>query len=449
MNVRKLLLLLFCAGLMTVSLAFADEGVSNEQLFKEIRSLKETINSQAEKIEQLERRLSQQESQAKQVYPEGAKDEFDRRIDERLKEKFPAMKLMEDLQMGIGATTVVQGTHNANGDSQSRKEDVTDASYSLDLTFLKKFEDYGQAFVHLEQGNGQGVENELKVFSSVNRDADSDNNVRATEVWYEHYFSPKKIPLTVTFGKLDPTGYIDDNTYANDETAQFLGRVFRNSPVIEFPDNSGGIRLGYAPFDLVDFNFLALDGNADWEDIFDGMFYAGQLNFKPKLLGRDGNYRLLGWFNDQNHTKWLDTTKDKEKGYGFGISFDQELTKELGIFLRYGWQNPKVYLNTASAFSLEQSYSLGGQLKGNLWGRNDDVVALAFGQIFPSDDYKKADASRRAKLENHLECYYNYRVNGHLSLSPDLQVIWNPYGKDATNGDSTIVVGGLRGQVDF
>jgi hypothetical protein len=30
-----------------------------------------------------------------------------------------------------------------------------------------------------------------------------------------------------------------------------------------------------------------------------------------------------------------------------------------------------------------------------------------------------------------------------------LQIIWQPYGKDAANGDNTIVVGGLRGQVDF
>jgi len=30
-----------------------------------------------------------------------------------------------------------------------------------------------------------------------------------------------------------------------------------------------------------------------------------------------------------------------------------------------------------------------------------------------------------------------------------LQVIWAPYGGDAANGDKTIVVGGLRAQVDF
>jgi len=54
-----------------------------------------------------------------------------------------------------------------------------------------------------------------------------------------------------------------------------------------------------------------------------------------------------------------------------------------------------------------------------------------------------------AKDEGHFEAYYNYYVNEHLTLTPDIQVICSPYGKDATNGDDTIVVGGVRGQVDF
>ncbi|RKY40564.1 MAG: hypothetical protein DRP76_01710, partial [Candidatus Omnitrophota bacterium] len=69
-------------------------------------------------------------------------------------------------------------------------------------------------------------------------------------------------------------------------------------------------------------------------------------------------------------------------------------------------------------------------------------------QAIPSDDYKKANALK-AKSESHLEAYYNFKINQHLSVSPDIQVIWNPYGGDATNGDKTIVVVGLRAQVDF
>lgn len=378
------------------------------------------------RIQQLEEKLAQQEEKTEGM--------------EKIKEAF------EGFSIGAGATMVLQGTHNANATSR-KKEDVTDVSYSIDLEIEKIFKEVdGRAFMHLETGQGAGVEDELTVFSNVNKDANTDTNVRIAEVYYEQNLFNKKMVLT--FGKLDPTVYLDTNAYANDETVQFLGRIFRNSPTIEFPDNSAGLRLSLAPVEFFDVELGVWDADADWEDAFDSVFSAGQINLKPKFLDREGNYRLLGWVNDRNHTKWLDSTVEKRKTYGLGISFDQELTDNLACFLRYGWQDPKIYL-VGSSFSLEQAWSIGLQVKGSLWGRNDDILGLAIGQAIPSDDYKKADATRNAKKEGHFECYYNYKVNEHLSLSPDVQVIWNPYGDDVADKKDTITVVGMRAQVDF
>ena len=182
-------------------------------------------------------------------------------------------------------------------------------------------------------------------------------------------------------------------------------------------------------------------------DILDEVFFGTQINFKPNLLDRPGNYRLIAWVNDLAHTKWNDQTLEREHGYGLGISFDQEITDELAAFLRFGWQDEDVTTDTTS-FSLESAWSLGVQISGSLWGRDDDVVGIAFGQIDPSGDYKVAN-NLKAKTEDHLELYYSYKMNDNLTISPDLQVIWDPYGKDATNGDNTIIVGGMRAQVDF
>ena len=119
----------------------------------------------------------------------------------------------------------------------------------------------------------------------------------------------------------------------------------------------------------------------------------------------------------------------------------------MGIFLRAGWQQDDAALDTTT-FSLESSYSAGTQVKGTLWGRDEDVVGIAYGMINPSDEYKKA-GGLNAKAEGHVELYYNYRVNENLSVTPDIQMITNPYGKDAVNGTSTIWVGGVRDQIDF
>ena len=100
-------------------------------------------------------------------------------------------------------------------------------------------------------------------------------------------------------------------------------------------------------------------------------------------------------------------------------------------------------------FSLEHAWSAGIQIAGTIWGREDDILGLAVGQAMPSGKYKDAGTNLNAKNEGHLEAYYNYIVNEHLTLTPDIQVIWNPYGKDASNGDDTITVMGMKGQLDF
>jgi carbohydrate-selective porin OprB len=234
----------------------------------------------------------------------------------------------------------------------------------------------------------------------------------------------------------------------DDECTQFLGHIFRNSPALEFPDdNAAGARTLLEPVDFLGIELAAMDAKGQWKDVFDNMFFAGQLHFKPNILERQGNYRVYGWLNKKDHIMWADQSKTKEDNYGLGLSIDQAITDVLGVFARYGWQNPKVYFDE-NDFSLEHSWSTGLKLAGKPWGRDDDVFGIAFGQAIPSDDYKKANDSK-AKTESHLEAYYNFRINEHLSISPDMQIIWGPYGDDAINGDKTIFVGGIRAQIDF
>lgn len=414
-----------------------------------VEQLMDRVTQMEGRIQELERRLalaekegSARESEASQVRDQDVT--IEKKIGE-FQDSAGVSSVFEGIDFGAGVTFVYQFTDQANGDSLSqRSEDVGDASYSIDVEFEKSMSDYGLAFLHLETGDGAGVEDELRVFSNVNRDADdSDNQIQVTEAWYEHYAGP----LTLTFGKIDATILVDTNEYAHDECTQFLGRIFRNSPTIELPDNAAGARLRLSPANLVDMDFLFMDAAGDWEDFFDGGFYAGQVNIKPRFFGRGGNFRILGWVNDREHTEWDDLSETKQMGYGFGTSFDQDIADHVGVFARYGWQDPDVFLN-GEDFSLEHSYSLGMQLGGNLWSREDDTLGLAFGRAVPSRDYKRAMALQ-AETESHFEAYYNCRINDHLTVGPNLQIIWNPYGRDAANGSKTIWVGGLRSQVDF
>ena len=271
--------------------------------------------------------------------------------------------------------------------------------------------------------------------------------------------------LTVTIGKMDASGRLDQSEYANDEVTQFLGCMFKNSSAIEFPaDNAFGVDLLLAiePIDFVHCEVGYFEGDADFEDIFDGGFYAFQIHVIPSALFEwidaeawNGNYRFYSWINMRQHTKLLDLSENKKINYGFGASCDQMITDVFGIFGRYGWQRPDVMAADAAAgnppdmATVEHAWSAGAQMTGKYWWRENDILAFAVGQAFPSDEYDRAGGGGSA--EGHIEVYYSVKLNECLTVTPDIQVIWNPngIGRSSEGDNDTIFVYGLRGQFDF
>ena len=53
---------------------------------------------------------------------------------------------------------------------------------------------------------------------------------------------------------------------------------------------------------------------------------------------------------------------------------------------------------------------------------------------------------RKTDDETHLELYYRYQVDKHLSISPDFQMVNNPGGDDAAG---PVFIGGLRAELGF
>ena len=139
---------------------------------------------------------------------------------QRLEEKFSGANVLDGIEINAGATVIIQGTANANGAGIGYKgNDRTDASYSAELEIEKKLDGEATAYMLFETGQGNGVTDDIAVFSNVNADADaSGGNLTLTEIWYEHPLADR---LVFTFGKINPRAYIDDNEYANDECSQF------------------------------------------------------------------------------------------------------------------------------------------------------------------------------------------------------------------------------------
>jgi len=430
---------------------------------KEIYAEQPTIEELLEEIQALKVRVAELEKKLVEKTPETqlSKKEIEKHVDSHLLHRIEGIELPGGLRMGVGGTFVFQGTPNANNVGTG-EDSVFDASYKANIEIEKEFNDWGLAFAELEVGENAAIEDELSVFSNVNRAAaDTGSSVELAKLWYEHYFLQKQ--LTLTGGKLEAADYMDQNEYAYDENTQFLSHMFRNSPVIEFPDGNGpGLDavLCFEPIHFIELSGGIFEGDADWEDIFNGLFYIAQINLKPDVLfnldedAKAGNYRIYAWINDNHHAKLtpegISATDTKDMNYGFGLSISQALGDTFGVFSRLGWQRPNIALLDGSA-TLEWAWSAGMEINGKYWKRENDVLAFAVGQTFPSDEWKDSSNNNYGGAEGHIETYYNCRLNKYLAITPDIQFIWNPNGinKSSDGDDDVIFVYGARGQIDF
>ncbi len=365
----------------------------------------------------------------------------------------------EDFAIGIGATMVLQGTNNPNAVSRERKR-VGDASYSANVTFEKKFDSASsRAFLRCEAAGGRGLDGDLRLLSKVNYDALGFQGLQVAEVWYEQSFAAGKILGTI--GLLDPSAYFDGNAAANDETVQFLSHLFVTNPAIEYPVSPTVIF--YAPGVLGQFALVKwlsitagiFDANRDWMRIGDNLFGMGQVALAPSFFGAQGNYRFYAWYDQMPHRKWNDSATSGALSYGFGLSCDQRIGELLTLFFRYGTRDAQTYDSAAlsidgpAASILSNCWSAGFQIDGKLWMREHDALGIAAGQVPLSHEYKNAAAGKQAQTETHFELYYKIQCFSKMSISPDLQYILNPFGKDAPLNADNIAIFGVRSEVAF
>jgi len=398
---------------------------ASDEVMQEIRALKA-------RIEQLEKKLAQQDSKIEQQGEKIASQT------NAIEEIGTIKDALGNLEFSVGATSVVQGTVN-NDDLDG---DDTDAAYSVDIEITAPVGKNGTALLYLEGGEGMGITDELPLFSGLNADAtgDDDADLQISELWYEHSFRGGTVVGTI--GKLDITRWFDANAVANDETTQFLSDMFVNNVAVEFPDYAYGVRLSLYPGELFEIHLGAVESDSDFEDIFDETFFVAEVGITPGLFGRKGAYRFYAWTNRDNHSEFRDPRDNHEEGYGFGLSFDQQVTDTITGFARFGWQDEDVY-------EIETSWSIGVQFAGALWGRQEDVFAMAFGRSDFGDDYRESlrDAGFGTNpAESLFEAYYSMKVNDHITIAPDVQVADGMLGMD---NDDTVTILGVRAQLDF
>jgi len=440
-----LLALLSIAG--TGGFALAD----NATILKEIRSLKE-------RIEELEQKLEEQESLAKRQVAKTEKN-IEEKISESLEERFGT------LEIHGGAILYYQSSQTDELDG-AKADSPSGAGFTADLELTWKpalplMED-GRFYARIHAGDGTGADrggqpnNPVNVLlANLNTIADdntdgNDTSLNLLDAFYTHDFFDKA--LSVTGGKAKNLLFLDGNAFANNDKQQFVGKPFVNNSVLDSESEYTPLLGGeFKPSELLAFSVVGTStsrpnvegtplentAKSKYDNVFSTPFLGSQLTVSPKFGEREGNYRFYGWYAGYNHSK-LDSNRnpiagEKAKGWGLGISADQQITPMIGLFGRFGRNNDDVYV-------VQWEASGGVNLKGLIPSRDEDNLGLGFAALAPGDRYAQNDP------EYHLELYYRIAAAENLAFSPDLQYVWNPGGDSENDG---IWAGMVRGEFNF
>ena len=284
--------------------------------------------------------------------------------------------------------------------------------------------------------------------------------------------------VSVLAGKYGMADFFDGNNFSHDPRTQFMNWSLMDNGAWDYPANTRGYvygaiaELGQPNWSLrFAFTMVPTTPNGAVWDAKIGKANTQTLEYENRytISGQKGTIRVMGFLNNgkfgnydlavaQNPTApVIDSTQHYGRHkYGFGISADQYITKDLGVFAKTSYNDG--HTETWFFTEIDRSVSVGAVLNGTKWKRPDDIAGIAFvGNGISSEhrDYLAAGGYGFIIGDGHLnyapelitELYYS--INAYqkkLFLSPDYQFIVNPaYNKDR----GPVNVLSIRAHVEF
>lgn len=297
-----------------------------------------------------------------------------------------------------------------------------------------------------------------------------------------------KIPanrITISAGKFSMSDFYDDNKYNHDARSQFFNWSLMANGAWDYPANTRGYTFGLVvelikPTWALRLSSVAVPrvANAPELEYSFSKAHSETMEIEKKIIlhKRPGVIRfIINNANSKapsytsginalaiNDTHTLDVIAGHEQGtiYGgkkFGLCFnaEQELTNEIGFFMRAGWNDGKYA--TWAFTEIDQTLSLGLSVKGNKWKRPNDICGIATVINGISKDHRSflkaggygfiiGDGNLNYGHERIIETYYNAKLSKSFWLTGDYQFVANPaYNKDR----GSVHVFAIRGHIEF
>ena len=272
--------------------------------------------------------------------------------------------------------------------------------------------------------------------------------------------------LEVRFGKLSIPDFFDANSVGSDTHLQFLNWSTDNNGAYDYAADTRGYTVGLTA-DYEDRNWGFRFAEALMPKVANGIdlvwkpWQAHAENFEYELrhgvLGKKPgvlrllaytNYANMGIYRDQvilaaDHGVTPDITNHPwhiTRKFGFGVNFEQNVSRYLTAFARFGWDNGKT--ESFAYTEVDQTFAEGMGASGAWWHRKQDRAGIAFVSNAIKKDHQNylaaaglgfllGDGGLNYGRENILESYYTVHVWRGLYLAPGVQHINNPgYNRD-------------------
>ena len=287
--------------------------------------------------------------------------------------------------------------------------------------------------------------------------------------------------LEIRFGKVSMPDFFDLNSVGSDTHFQFINWTTDNNGAWDYAADTRGYTVGLTA-DFEDRNWGFRFGEALMPKVANGIdlvwkpWQAHAENYEIEwrrgiIPNKAGVIRLLAYTNSANMGVYRDqvvkaevagTTPDITdhpwritRKYGFGMNVEQNLTRYLTAFARFGWNDGQT---EAFAYTeVEQTFAEGIGVSGTWWHRKQDRAGIAFvSNAIKKDhqDYLAAggqgfllgDGRLNYGRENFVETYYTLQVWRGLYVAPGAQHINNPgYNRDR----GPVLVPSFRVHVEF
>ena len=288
--------------------------------------------------------------------------------------------------------------------------------------------------------------------------------------------------LEVRFGKFGLADFFDQNSVGSDSHFQFANWTVDQTGAWDFAADTRGYTVGVTA-DYEDRNWGFRFAEALMPKVANGIdlvwkpWQAHAENWQYELRRglipkKAGAVRLLAYTNYANMGIYRDAVAQFEKGlvprpditnhpwhitrkYGFGINVEQNLTRNLTAFGRFGWNNDKT--ESFAYTEVGQTFAGGLGANGAWWHRRYDRAGLALVSNAISKDHQTyladggygfllGDGALNYGRENIVETYYTAHVWRGIYVAPGMQHINNPgYNRDR----GPVLVPSFRVHVEF